>query len=78
MSGNPGKTETELDGGHRRSVVLVYIISDKGPEFIAEAFRDWLKAVGQKLPTLHPGHFGRTGFTKDGALKGMSRKSKTD
>ena len=28
--------------------VPVYIRSDNGPEFIAEAVRDWIKAVGAK------------------------------
>ena len=37
-----------------------YIRSDNGPEFIAEAVRDWIKAVGARLLTLSPDRPGRT------------------
>lgn len=36
-----------------------YIRSDNGPEFIAEAVRGWVKAVGQELPTSSPDHPGK-------------------
>jgi putative transposase len=32
-----------------------YIRSDNGPEFIAEAVRDWVKAVGAKTAYIEPG-----------------------
>ena len=32
-----------------------YIRSDNGPEFIAEAVRDWIKAVGAKTAYIEPG-----------------------
>ncbi len=35
--------------------VPAYIISDNGPEFIAEAVRDWIKAVGAKTEYIEPG-----------------------
>lgn len=50
--------------------VPAYTRSDNGPEFIAEAVRDWIKAVGAKTVyiepgyTLSPGHPGRTGFAR--------------
>ena len=35
--------------------VPAYIRSDNGPEFIAEALRDWIKAVGAKTAYIEPG-----------------------
>ena len=32
-----------------------YIRSDNGPEFIAEAVRQWIKAVGAKTAYIEPG-----------------------
>ena len=32
-----------------------YIRSDNGPEFIAEAVRDWIAAVGAKTAYIQPG-----------------------
>ena len=34
--------------------VPAYIRSDNGPEFIAEAVRDWIKAVGAKTAYIEP------------------------
>ena len=35
--------------------VPAYIRSDNGPEFIAEAVRDWINAVGAKTAYIEPG-----------------------
>ena len=35
--------------------VPAYIRSDNGPEFIAEAVRNWIKAVGAKTAYIEPG-----------------------
>ena len=35
--------------------VPAYIRSDNGPEFIAEAVRGWVKAVGAKTAYIEPG-----------------------
>jgi putative transposase len=35
--------------------VPTYIRSDNGPEFIAEAVRKWIKAVGGKMTYIAPG-----------------------
>ena len=37
-----------------------YIRSDNEPEFIAEAVRQWIKAVGAETAISSPGHLGRT------------------
>tara|TARA_B100000315_G_scaffold199860_1_gene191853 strand:+ start:631 stop:795 length:165 start_codon:yes stop_codon:yes gene_type:complete len=34
---------------------LAYIRSDNGPEFVAQAVRDWIKAVGAKTAYIEPG-----------------------
>ena len=39
--------------------VPTYIRSDNGPEFVAQAVRDWIAAVGAKKPTSSPAHLGR-------------------
>ena len=33
-----------------------YVRSDNGPEFIAQALRDWLAAVGSKTAYIMPGN----------------------
>lgn len=38
----------------------VYIRSDNGPEFVAEAVRRWIAAVGQRRPSPNSGRPGRT------------------
>ena len=63
MARNPRKTKAQLDGRHRRPDRPVhsegreeaYIRSDNGPVFIAEAVRDWIKAVGAKNGYIEPG-----------------------
>jgi len=35
--------------------IPAYIRSDNGPEFIAEALRDWIKAIGAKTAYIEPG-----------------------
>ena len=42
--------------------VPAYIRSDNGPEFIAEAVRDWIKAVGAKTAYLEPGSPCENGY----------------
>ena len=39
-----------------------YIRSDNGPEFIAEAVRDWIKAVGAKTAYIEPGSPWENGY----------------
>ncbi len=42
--------------------VPAYIRSDNGPEFIAEAVRDWIKAVGSKTAYIEPGSPWENGY----------------
>jgi len=42
--------------------VPAYIRSDNGPEFIAEAVRDWLKTVGAKTAYIKPGSHWENGY----------------
>ena len=42
--------------------VPAYIRSDNGPEFIAEAVRDWIKAVGAKTAYIEPGSPRENGY----------------
>ncbi len=44
--------------------VPAYIRSDNGPEFIAEAVRDWIKAVGAKTAYIEPGSPWENGYYK--------------
>ena len=39
-----------------------YIRSDNGPEYIAEAVRDWIKAVGAKPAYIKPGSRWENGY----------------
>ena len=39
-----------------------YIRSDNGPEFIAEAVRQWIKAVGAKTAYIEPGSPSENGY----------------
>ena len=55
MSDDQGKAEAELVRRHQRADGSVhhpgppaFIRSDNGPEFVAEAVRDWISAVGAK------------------------------
>ena len=41
-----------------------YIRTDNEPEFIAEAVRQWIKAVGAETANIEPGQFGRTVIAK--------------
>ena len=43
-------------------VVPSYIRSDKGPEFIAEAVRQWIKAVGAETANIEPGSAWENGY----------------
>jgi putative transposase len=69
MPCDPGETKAELNRGHRRSDRPIhparraaYIRSDNGPEFIAEAVRDWIKAVGAKTAYIEPGSLWENGY----------------
>ena len=42
--------------------VPVYVRSDNGPEFIAKAVQDWIKAVGAKTAYITPGSPWENGF----------------
>lgn len=42
--------------------VPAYIRSDNGPEFIAQAVRDWINAVGAKTAYIEPGSPGEKGY----------------
>ena len=42
--------------------VPAYIRSDNGPEFIAQAVRDWIKAVGAKTAYIEPGSPWENGY----------------
>ena len=42
--------------------VPAYIKSDNGPEFIAEAVRNWIKAVGAKTAYIEPGSPWENGY----------------
>ena len=44
--------------------VPAFIRSDNGPEFIAEAVRNWIKAVGAKTAYIEPEYPGRTDIAK--------------
>jgi putative transposase len=39
-----------------------YIRSDNGPEFVAEAVRDWIAAVGSQTAYIEPGSPGENGY----------------
>ena len=42
-----------------------YVRSDNGPEFIAQAVRDWIAAVGAKTAYIEPGNrLGRTAMSR--------------
>ncbi len=69
MSGNPGKAQAQLDRCHRcadRPVHLAwgpaFIRSDNGPEFVAQAVRDWINAVGAKTAYIEPGSPWENGY----------------
>jgi len=42
--------------------VPAYIRSDNGPEFIAQAVRDWIAAVGAKTASIEPGSPWENGY----------------
>ena len=42
--------------------IPAYIRSDNGPEFIAEALRDWIRAVGAKTAYIEPGSPWENGY----------------
>jgi len=42
--------------------IPAYIRSDNGPEFIAEALRDWIRAVGAKTAYIEPGSPWESGY----------------
>jgi transposase InsO family protein len=42
--------------------IPVYIRSDNGPEFVAQAVRDWIKAVGAKTAYIEPGSPWENGY----------------
>ncbi len=44
--------------------VPAYIRSDNGPEFITQAVRDWIAAVGAKTPYIEPGSPWENGYCK--------------
>jgi putative transposase len=53
-------TDTLTDGFTLRGIAA-YIRSDNGPEFAAQATRNWIKAVVPRLPIPHRDHRGKTG-----------------
>ena len=42
--------------------IPAYIRSDYGPEFVAQAVRDWIKAVGAKTAYIEPGSPWENGY----------------
>ena len=69
MPGDPHSTEAEVDGRHRRPVrplhlrgVPGHIRSDNGPEFIAQAVRECIAAVGAKTAFIEPGSPWENGY----------------
>ncbi len=42
--------------------IPAYIRSDNGPEFVAQAVRDWIKAVGAKTAYIEPGSPWENGY----------------
>ena len=78
MSGDPCETEAELDRSHRRVDRLfilrgapAYIRSDNGPEFIAQAFRDWI-AESRGHDRLHLARITPLGTSQCDALPGSA------
>ena len=62
MSGDPGEAQVELDRCHgcadgpvHHARGTAFIRSDNGPEFIADAVRNWIRAVGAKTAYITPG-----------------------
>jgi putative transposase len=53
--------DTLTDGFILRSIPA-YIRSDNGPEFAAQAVRDWIKAVGAKTAYIAPGSPWENGY----------------
>jgi putative transposase len=45
--------------------VPTFIRSDNGPEFIAQAIRDWIVAVGAKTPYIVPGSQWENGYCRN-------------
>ena len=69
MPGNPSRPQAQLNGCHgyaHRPVHIAwsaaYIRSDNGPEFIAEAVRSWINAVGAKTAYINPGSPWENGY----------------
>ena len=56
-------TETLVDLFMARGVAE-YIRSDNGPEFIAQAVKDWLAVVGAKTAYVAPGSPGENGYVE--------------
>lgn len=54
--------------------VPAYIRSDNGPEFIAEAVRGWIKAVGAKTAYIEPGSPWENGYCE--SFNGRMRPSR--
>ena len=66
MSDDWDKSETKLVRRHQRAGGSVeppaFIRSDNGPEFIAEAVRDWISAVGAKTAYIEQGSPRENGY----------------
>ena len=69
MPRDQGETKAKFDRGHRPLTDLfilrgvpAYIRSDNGPEFIAEALRDLIEAVGVKTASIKPGSPWENGY----------------
>ena len=72
--GNPGSAEASILGRRRRFVaeavtdlfilrgIPAYIRSDNGPEFVAEAVRYWIAAVGARTAFIEPGSPWENGY----------------
>ena len=71
MPHDPCKTKAQLNGSHRRpdrpvhsEGYAAYIRSDNDPEFIAEAVREWIKAVGAKTAYIEPRSPWENGYSE--------------
>jgi transposase InsO family protein len=69
MPDDPHRPEAEIDRRDRRLVGPLHstrsaghIRSDNGPEFIAQAVREWIAAVGAKTAFIEPGSPWENGY----------------
>ena len=69
MPGDPGEAKTQFNDVIDLLTDLfilrgipAYIRSDNGPQFVAQAVRDWIKAVGAKIAYIEPGSSWENGY----------------